>query len=175
MGSWQARLRTALCGLVVAMVPIAATAQSARSVLVVVNGASQDSVRIGEYFAQKRGVPNDQILRLTDLPPDPTDGINRPVFERAIQAPVTQWLQKHQAQDRILFIVLTKGIPLRINGGDRDRSAASVDSELSVLYLRMTGALVPVIGPLPNPYFCRRPARHRSQAISRATPSPSIW
>jgi uncharacterized protein (TIGR03790 family) len=152
-GCWQDRLGTALCGLVLALVPIPAAAQSARNVLVVVNGASQDSVRIGEYFAQKRGVPSDQILRLTHLPPDPTDGIDRPVFERAIQDPITQWLQHHQAQDRILFIVLTKGVPLRINGGVRDRSAASVDSELSVLYLRMTGALVPVIGPLPNPYF----------------------
>ena len=32
-------------------------------------------------------------------------------------------------------------------------SAASVDSELSVLYLRMTGAKVETAGPLPNPYF----------------------
>jgi uncharacterized protein (TIGR03790 family) len=45
-----------------------------------------------------------------------------------------------------------KGIPLRINGG-KDNDAASVDSELALLYLRMTGAKVEVSGPLPNPYF----------------------
>jgi uncharacterized protein (TIGR03790 family) len=131
----------------------AAGVNTGRNVLVVVNGSSADSVRIGEYYAKKRAVPEDQILRLTDLPPDPTDGIDRPVFERAISAPVAAWLARNQAQDRILFIVLTKGIPLRINGGSVPSSAASVDSELSVLYLRMTGAKVESAGPLPNPYF----------------------
>ena len=131
----------------------AAGVSTGRNVLVVVNGASPDSVRIGEYYAKKRAVPDDQILRLTDLAPDPTDGIDRPVFERAISAPIAAWLSRNQAQDRILFIVLTKGIPLRINGGSQPSSAASVDSELSVLYLRMTGAKVESAGPLPNPYF----------------------
>lgn len=128
-------------------------AQSARNVLVVVNAADGDSVQIGEYYAKKRLISNDQILRLTDLPADPPDGIERPHFDRAINTPIAQWLARHQAQDRILFIVLTKGIPLRINGSATQRDAASVDSELSVLYLRMTGANVPAAGPLPNPYF----------------------
>jgi uncharacterized protein (TIGR03790 family) len=131
----------------------AAGVSTGRNVLVVVNGASAVSVRIGEYYAKKRGIPDDQILRLTELEPDPTDGIDRPVFERAISAPIAAWLGRNQAQDRILFIVLTKGIPLRINGGSQPNSAASVDSELSVLYLRMTGAKVETAGPLPNPYF----------------------
>jgi len=131
----------------------AAGLNTGRNVLVVVNGASPDSVRIGEYYAKKRGIPADQILRLTELGPDPTDGIDRPVFERAISTPIAAWLNRNQAQDRILFIVLTKGIPLRINGGSQPSSAASVDSELSVLYLRMTGAKVETAGPLPNPYF----------------------
>jgi len=129
-----------------------ADAQSARNVLVVVNAASADSVQIGEYYAKKRQIPLDQILRLTDLPADPPDGIDRPVFGRAINGPMVAWLARHQAQDRILFIVLTKGIPLRINGG-QGNDAASVDSELALLYLRMTGANVEVSGPLPNPYF----------------------
>jgi uncharacterized protein (TIGR03790 family) len=131
----------------------AARAQTARNVLVVVNAASPDSVRIGEYYARKREIPAEQILRLADLPADPPDGIDRPVFERDISAPVSAWLARNQAQDRILFIVLTKGIPLRINGGSEPSSAASVDSELSVLYLRMTGAKVETAGPRPNPYF----------------------
>jgi uncharacterized protein (TIGR03790 family) len=134
-------------------VAAAAGESTSRNVLVVVNGASADSVQIGEYYATKRGIPKDQILRLTDLPPDPPDGIDRPIFDRAISAPIAVWLGRHQAQDRILFIVLTKGIPLRINGGSEPSSAASVDSELSVLYLRMTGAKVETAGPLPNPYF----------------------
>jgi uncharacterized protein (TIGR03790 family) len=135
------------------LAPSRADAQSARHVLVVVNDASADSVKIGEYYAKKRQIPPDQLLRLANLPADPPDGIDRPVFDRVISNPIARWLARHQAQDRILFIVLAKGIPLRINGGAKDRDAASVDSELAVLYLRMTGAPVPPAGPLPNPYF----------------------
>lgn len=133
--------------------PARADAQGERSVLVVVNAASADSTRIGEYYARSRKIPPEQLLRLSDLPPDPPDGIDRALFDRAINAPIARWLARHQAQDRILFIVLTKGIPLRINGDDKAADAASVDSELAALYLRMSGTGVPTAGPLPNPYF----------------------
>ena len=146
------------------LTPTPTDAQTARNVLVVVNAASADSVRIGEYYAKKRQIPADQVLRLTELPADPPDGIDRPVFDRAINGPIAGWLARHQAQDRIIFIVLTKGIPLRINGGTKENEAASVDSELSVLYLRMTGANVPTAGPLPNPYFLG------DRALSEARP-----
>jgi len=79
----------------------AAGLNTGRNVLVVVNGASPDSVRIGEYYAKKRGIPADQILRLTELGPDPTDGIDRPVFERAISTPIAAWLNRC---DRIAFV-----------------------------------------------------------------------
>jgi uncharacterized protein (TIGR03790 family) len=139
--------------LAVGLAPLPASAQTARNILVVVNAANAESVRIGEYYAKKRAIPDEQVLRITELPEDAPDGIDRPVFDSAINAPIARWLARHQAQDRILFIVLTKGIPLRINGNAKERDAASVDSELSVLYLRMTGAKVLTGGPLPNPYF----------------------
>ena len=68
--------------------------------------------------------------------------------------PISRWLQQHAAQDRILYIVLTKGIPLRIKGTPgRDGTRASVDSELTLLYRRMTGADATLAGRLANPYF----------------------
>lgn len=129
------------------------SAQTGANVLVVVNAASADSVRIAEYYAGKRAVPAEQVLKLEGLEADPPDGIDRPQFERLIQAPIARWLARNQAQDRILFIVLIKGIPLRINEGNLSRSAASVDSELTLLYRRMAGETVPLAGPIPNPYF----------------------
>ncbi len=131
----------------------AASAASGRNVLVVANAGNADSVRIAEYYCRKRAIPDEQLLRLTTLAPESADGIDRGEFERAIQAPIAAWLAQHQAQDRIHFIVLTKGIPLRINGGKDESAAASVDSELSLLYRRMTGEQVGIAGPLPNPYF----------------------
>ena len=69
-----------------------------------------------------------------------TDGVTREVYEAAIQQPIAAWLAKHLLQDQILYIVLTKGVPLRIDGtGGQDGTVASVDSELTLLYRRMTG------------------------------------
>ena len=133
--------------------PAPAHAQTGHNVLLVVNAKSPDSIRIGEHYARARSVPEAQVLRLTDLADDPADGIDRAAYERAINAPIARWFARNQAQDRILFIVLTKGIPLRINGSSQSNSAASVDSELTVLYQRMAGVQVPLAGPLPNPFF----------------------
>jgi uncharacterized protein (TIGR03790 family) len=135
------------------LLPGEGSAQGPANVLVVANAASAESTTIAEYYCSKRGIPDSQLLRLTSLPADPADGIDRVEYERRIQAPVAEWLAEHQAQDRIAFIVLTKGIPLRINGGTDQRTAASVDSELSLLYARLTGDTVPTAGPFPNPYF----------------------
>lgn len=129
------------------------SAQGPANVLVVANAASAESTTIAEYYCSKRGIPGSQLLRLTSLPADPPDGIDRVEYERRIQAPVAQWLGENHAQDRIAFIVLTKGIPLRINGGKDAQTAASVDSELALLYARLTGTAVPTAGPVPNSYF----------------------
>jgi uncharacterized protein (TIGR03790 family) len=128
-----------------------ALAQSGANVLLIVNGQSAASGRIGDHYARVRAVPSGQVLRITV---DVADEIERSVFEDRIQSPITRWLQQHDAQDRILYIVLTKGIPLRIKGTpDREGTRASVDSELTMLYRRLTGADAPLAGRLANPYF----------------------
>jgi uncharacterized protein (TIGR03790 family) len=149
----RARLVLALCSIAI-LVATSASAQSGANVLVVTNEASADSVRVGSYYADKRGVPLEQVLPLQGLPANVPPGIDRLGFELLIQAPISNWLIAHAAQDRIHYIVLTKGIPLRIAGSSgRAGTVASVDSELSVLYQRMAGTSIPVPGPLPNPYF----------------------
>jgi len=51
--------------------------------------------------------------------------------------------------------VLTKGVPIRIQGtsSGRESTVSSVDSELTLLYRRQVGVNPPIAGPLPNPYF----------------------
>jgi uncharacterized protein (TIGR03790 family) len=128
-----------------------AFAQSGANVLLVVNDASTDSGRIAEHYARVRSVPPDQVIRVKV---DVADEIDRTVFNAQIQAPITTWLRQHAAQDRILYIVLTKGIPLRIKGSPgRDGTIASVDSELTLLYQRLVGHDPTVVGRLANPYF----------------------
>jgi uncharacterized protein (TIGR03790 family) len=126
-------------------------AQDRNAVLVVANSASASSVSIAMQYAAARGVPDDQVLRITTAT---RAQVTRAAFEREIQAPIAGWLASRGAQDRILYIVLTHDVPLRIDGTrGRQGTGASVDSELALLYRRMAGATERVQGPVANPYF----------------------
>jgi uncharacterized protein (TIGR03790 family) len=126
-------------------------AQDRHAVLVVANTASASSVSIAMQYAAVRGVPDDQVLRVTTAT---RAQVTRAAFEREIQAPIAGWLASRGAQDRILYIVLTRDVPLRIEGTHgREGTGASVDSELALLYRRMAGVTERVQGPVANPYF----------------------
>jgi Flp pilus assembly protein TadD len=150
--TFRAILLVALGIVSAAMIAAApALAQSPRTVLLVVNAASPESERIGEHYARRRGLPNDAILRLRT---SVADEIPRAEYLAHIEAPLTAWFGRNSAHDRVHFIVLTKGVPLRVAGsGGRNGTLASVDSELALLYRRMTGRQVPVQGFVPNPYY----------------------
>ena len=169
--------------LLLAFAPFAA-AQSGENVLLVVNQASETSVRIGDYYARTRRVPPDNILRISVAI---KDEVTRADYERQIEASVVAWFGRTLAHDRIVYIVLTKGVPLRVAGSSgRGGTLASVDSELALLYRKMTGERVSLVGPLPNPYFLgdqapeeAQPFSHREQDVflvtrldSRTTNSP---
>jgi len=126
-------------------------AQSPANVLVVINETSPASIEIGNYYVEKRGIPRDNVVRLQV---NAAETIERADYERQIEAPVWNWLFHNFAQDRILYIVLTKGIPLRISGtSGQDGTVASVDSELALLYRKLTGQPSPAPGKINNPYF----------------------
>ncbi len=133
------------------LLPLPAFPQSAANVLLVINDTSPASVEIGAYYAEKRSIPAENILRLRL---DDAETISREGFQRGIEAPLGNWLARNSAHDRILYIVLTKGIPLRIAGTEGpDGTAASVDSELALLYRKMSGVQVLQPGRVANPYF----------------------
>jgi uncharacterized protein (TIGR03790 family) len=126
--------------------------QTAENVLLILNESSPASMEVGMYYAQKRGIPRANILRIKTTT---ADEISRDDFEGQIDAPIASWLRNNFAQDRILYIVLTKGVPLRINGSSGpDGTAASVDSELTLLYRKLLQSPgLQINGPLANPYF----------------------
>jgi uncharacterized protein (TIGR03790 family) len=128
-----------------------AAAQTGRQVLLVVNASSPASAQIGEHYAKARGVPPDQIVKLT-LPVK--DEISQQDYTALIERPIAAWFAASGAQDRILYLVLTKGVPIRVAGtGGLQGSTASVDSQLTLLYRRMLGAPVPIQGRVANPYY----------------------
>jgi uncharacterized protein (TIGR03790 family) len=126
-------------------------AQTPENVLLVLNETSAMSLDIGQYYAQKRGIPAQNILRLK-MPA--TEEISHDEYARQIEAPISAWLARNSAQDRILYFVLTKGVPLRIRGTSGQKgTVASVDSELALLYARMVGIKFPEEGAVGNPYY----------------------
>ena len=130
---------------------VPARGQDAASVLLVVNSASEASARVGERYAALRGLPDGNVLRLA-MPV--TEEVARDQYVRAIEAPIARWFAREAAHDRIRFIVLARGVPLRVAGtAGRQGTVASVDSELTLLYRKMAGGAGPPAGSVPNPYF----------------------
>jgi uncharacterized protein (TIGR03790 family) len=134
--------------------------QTPDQVLVVVNKRSAISREIGSYYIQKRGVP---LVNLVTLSTKAEEDADRAQFNREIEGPIGDFLKSRGLTEKILYIVLTSGVPLRIKGkGEGLRSeTASVDSELTLLYARLRGTSVPLAGPAPNPFFRQRDAPFR--------------
>ncbi len=128
-----------------------AQAQTAENVAVVINDASPESQEVGEYYVKARAIPAENVIHIQA----PTEDMIQPAaFVTTIQQPISTALGKANLQDRVLYLVLTKGIPLRIAGtGGPDGTVASVDSELTLLYRRMAGIALPARGRIDNPYF----------------------
>jgi len=128
-----------------------AEAQSAANVLVVVNSTSAASGSVSRYYAERRGIPQDNVCAITT---PATESISRADYTEQIEQPIWQCIAGFRAHDRILYIVLTKDVPIRISGtSGRTGTNASVDSELTLLYRRRTGQQAPVAGFVSNPYY----------------------
>jgi uncharacterized protein (TIGR03790 family) len=152
--------------LTLALLPRPASGQSADNVLLVINSASPASVQIGEYYARRRDVKPDHIVRLST---SETDQIPRTEYEATIESPIGSWLSRHGLQDRVLYLVLTKGIPLRVAGTvGMSGTVASVDSELTVLYRKLVGLQPAVLGRIPNPYFLDQQDIQNAKPFSHA-------
>jgi uncharacterized protein (TIGR03790 family) len=138
--------------------------QSPENVAVVVNENSAASQVIAQDYIKKRGIPDANVIRL-HAPVDET--VDRSTYIGAIEQPIAASLARGALQDRILYIVLTKGVPLRIAGSlGQEGTMASVDSELTLLYRKMTGQSAPVSGHVPNPYFLGQRAIGDAQRFS---------
>jgi uncharacterized protein (TIGR03790 family) len=148
--------------------------QSAENVAIVVNDNSADSRRIVDHYARTRGLPASNVLRIQT---SSDDAIERDAYVKTIEQPLGLAIKRAGLQDRLLYLVLTKGVPLRIVGTTGLKGTqASVDSELTLLYRRMVGQPTPLEGKIDNPYFLgareigeARPFSHREHDIYLVT------
>ncbi|MBS0659141.1 MAG: TIGR03790 family protein [Verrucomicrobia bacterium] len=145
--------------------------------IVVYNSADPLGKPLAEYYAQKRRIPADRIVAIRCAL---TEEINRDEYDRDIAEPLrkafddNRWWERTRDRpgmnpsstvtgSRIRYIVLTRGIPLKIAQrtipyeGDsssqpspvREVNGAAVDSELAVL----AGFTRNISGFVVNPYF----------------------
>ena len=137
-----------------------AQCQSSSQVLVVINEASPLSKNIGEYYAARRHVPAGNLCRLK-IRPD--EEISREEYQSGLAAPIAACLKAGHLEERVLYIVTTAGVPLRISGHGPGliSEVASVDSELALLYSDRLGRPHPIPGGIRNPFFGRTDAPFR--------------
>ncbi|MEI9895770.1 MAG: TIGR03790 family protein [Chthoniobacter sp.] len=153
--------------------PASAPNPYAAATLVVFNEADRDSVELAHFYAEKRGIPKEQVIGLKTAK---TEEITRDEYEHTIAEPLRRmftanlWWKLREPEsplgpvesNKIHFVALMRGIPLKIAeapGYPGDKAigagpvatvnAAAVDSELSVLGLRTHV----ISGAMPNPYF----------------------
>lgn len=154
------------CVLALGWAATPARAQAAGGTLLVVNAASEASVQVGDHYARLRGIAEPDVLR---VPMPVAEQVTRDQYVRAIETPIARWFARQVAHDRVLVIVLAKGVPLRVAGTTgRQGTVASVDSELALLYRKMTGRPVAPGGPVPNPYFLGDRPLAQARPFSRA-------
>ena len=121
----------------------AAVARDADRVLVLRNGSSPISCAVADDYAQRRGVR--QVLTI-QCPDSATDAARETLlfaeYERSLERPLRAYLAAHPGVD---FIVLTKGIPIRLADAPDLRHGVSrlcLDSRLAALdYDRKPGSV----------------------------------
>lgn len=143
-------------------VPQPATLQTTggegRRVLVIVNASDPDSVRLGKYYAQKRGVPNENLLVLQttaaeDVPHDD--------FVTQIEDPIKKALAG--TKNPIDFLLFVRGVPIRIKEWRYSVDSVIMSEGLATQEIPV-GKTVAKLAP--NPYFGKdEPFSHKKFGI----------
>jgi uncharacterized protein (TIGR03790 family) len=145
----------------------------AAATLVVFNEMDHDSIELAHFYAEKRGIPKDQVIGLKC---SKTEEISREDYDKTIAEPLRKafaansWWKLREPTgplgplefNKIRFIALIRGVPLKIREttnypGDKvtapgpvgTTNAAAVDSELAVLGFQTRK----ISGAIQNRYF----------------------
>ena len=137
-------------------------AQTGDQVLLVVNRNDPVSRAVADYYRPRRSIPVGNVCYLSTTS---DEQISWQTYEEQIERPIGDCLRKAGLQEKVLYIVTTMGVPLKVSGSAGSLFTAeqcSVDSELALLYSKLKGARFQRGGGIPNPFFMKRdePFRH---------------
>jgi uncharacterized protein (TIGR03790 family) len=144
--------------------------QTGANVLLVVNRKDETSGRIAEYYRPRRSIPIQNVCYLNTTA---DEEISWDTYQNDIERPVGDCLKTAGLQEKVLYIVTTMGVPLKVTGPGSGVTSekASVDSELTLLYAKLKGTRVERAGGIPNGFFAKRdaPFRHPRFAMYLVT------
>lgn len=120
--------------------PKEAVDAAVEKVLVVANSLSEDSVAIARYYMQRRRIP---VANLCTISCPVTDEVSDQQYTTSIEKPVRAFIE--QGKLAVEYIVLTKGIPIRVKGG----SIAGLSTDAMIATMDISG----IRSPARNPYF----------------------
>jgi uncharacterized protein (TIGR03790 family) len=103
-----------------ALLLLAATASFAgggpQNVLVVMNERSPDSLELGHYYRERRGIPERNLCRVSVDPSSPD--IPWPEFRARVLEPVNRHIEQQGLSNQVDFIVLCKDFPSRVSDNE---------------------------------------------------------
>lgn len=102
--------------------------EDAKRVMLVINAASPESRDIGAYYRAKRQIPRENVVIVNV---STSDNVGDAEFVSGIQKPIQDAIKA--SKNQIDFIVLTSGLPIRLNDGGGN----SVDGALSTMNLSL--------------------------------------
>jgi len=109
----------------------AVRAQTGENVLLVVNKNDPASCRIADYYRIRRSVPLKNVCYLSS-PLD--EEISWQVYQDRVEQPIGNCLKGAGLREKVLYIVTTMGVPLKVDGAGSESAAdpVSVGSESAV-------------------------------------------
>jgi uncharacterized protein (TIGR03790 family) len=141
--------------LVVAFATSSLWAQTGEQVLLVANRRDPSSIEVAKYYRPRRSIP---LKNVCFLETTSQEEISWETYRNEIEKPIAGCLNKASLREKVLYIVLTMGVPLKIDGSGSAFATerSSVDSELVLLYGKLHGMSFQRAGSVPNPFFGKR-------------------
>jgi uncharacterized protein (TIGR03790 family) len=127
---------------------------SYEDVAVIINENDNNSVEIGQYFAQQRKIPVSNLIYIQCPSEELTDSIGFTDIRQQIE----DKMSSQELTGKINYLVTTKGIPFNVRrsescaGIDGVRYCSSLDSELTLLFSEWNDKILDD-GFVQNPYF----------------------
>lgn len=97
---------------------------------VLINNNSEASRTIGWAFVSARNISEDRVFIFNGSDVPTSETINREAFQTHFEDPFRTMLLERNTSSSLNYLVTTKGIPLRVSGGNHK---ASFDQELSLV------------------------------------------